>query len=89
MPCTAEDVDRIYVISRSKTVLIFPQGPSKLRSKHAILNYKVPAATVIHHTIGGQGKPLLPATPATNQLISVLKPRLVASGVLGLPCMSK
>lgn len=69
MPHPAEDVKRTYVISRSKSVLIFPQGPSKLRSKHAILYYKVPAATIIdqHHWWAGKN-PLLPVTPAANQL---------------------
>lgn len=58
MPPTTEDVERTYVISRSKSILIFPPGPSKLRSKHAILNYKVPAATVIDHApLVGRGNP--------------------------------
>ena len=50
---------RTYVISRSKIVLIFPPGPSKLLSKHAILNYKVPAAAVIdqHHWWAGETPP--------------------------------
>lgn len=49
MPRASEDIERTYAISRSKSILIFPPGPSKLRSKHAILNYKLPAATVIDH----------------------------------------
>lgn len=59
MSCSAEDVERIYVIGRSKTVEIFPQAPFKLHAKHAILNYKVPAATVTdeHHWLTGETPP--------------------------------